>query len=339
MRVVLDPQLFAPPLEHLSLPGLFDYGVRDEHRIDVDLEHPAVVAWLEAQPADARALYVFAVESSAEQEMLHPSATSIFVTTVEQSSWDSEPPRLTLSDTRRLLRRTFEIYVEDGTNDRAFLLAMMKTEERDLIEQLEQEERLQFVHGGGSRLKTEVGRRAELPGARLQTWVLTDSDAMRPGAPSRGSQDVVDVCTAARIPHHRLGRRYIESYLPPAALERWGAARPSRRRTNLPIARAFGRMSGPQRHHFNMKEGFDADMPRRGEADGLYDELDALARERLGPGFGRKIGELFQGRYPGSEGNRPEDRLELFEQELRRDGGWEELRPAIRELLAHLGVS
>lgn len=335
MRVWLDPQLFEPPVEVLSISSLFDHGLQDEHRIDVELEHPAVVAWLERQPAEAREQYVFAVESSAEQEALHPSATSILVTTAEQSSWGGDPPCLSLADARRVLRRPFEVYVEDGTNDRA----LMTTEERELIERLEKDERLKFVHGGGSRLETEVVRRAALHGARLQTWVLTDSDAMRPGAPSRASQAIVDACTAARIPHHRLGRRYIESYLPPAALERWAAARPSRRTTNLPIARAFARMSGPQRHHYNMKGGFEADRPRRAETEGLYYGLDARDRDRLQSGFGRKIGELFQGRYPGTEGDRPEDRIALSEQELRRDGGREEIRPAIRELLAHLGAS
>ena len=97
-------------------------------------------------------------------------------------------------------------------------------------------------------------------------------------------------------------------------------------------------MTNAQRHHYNMKEGFAKDLPRKAEAGDLYDDLPERARERLNRGFGKKIGMLFQDQYPGKQAQARGIQY-VFERELRRDGGWEELRPAIRDLFARLGVS
>ena len=337
MKVIISPELFASPIETLSLLVLFEHGWQGDHRIELDLEDPAIASWLALQPQDVREQCELAVDASAHDEAQSPSVISIMVVTGDRSDWSCEPARLSLADARILLRRSFEIHVEDDTSDRAFLCKMMTSEERQLIETLEKTDRLRFVHGGGSRLKTRIERRANEPEARLQTWVMFDSDAMRPGAASTHSDDVCAACEAASIPFHRLSRRFIESYLPLDALERWGKARPSKRQENLPIFRAFARLSPAQRDHFNMKKGFRADAARSEEVGDLYEGLDSGDRERLSRGFGEKIGDLFQDRYPGqSEGP---STTYVSERELRRDGGWDELRPAVRELLGYLGGS
>jgi hypothetical protein len=93
-----------------------------------------------------------------------------------------------------------------------------------------------------------------------------------------------------------------------------------------------------QRHHYNMKEGFAKDRPRQAEAGSLYEDLPPRDREQLEHGFGEKIGMLFQDRYPGRQ-KQVKSTQYVFEGELRRDGGWKELRPAIRDLFARLGGS
>lgn len=337
MKATISPQLFEAPVETLSLLALFEHGWRGEHRIEVDLAHPRVVQWLTQQSQDVREQCELAVDASAHDEAYSPAAASIVVVEGDHSDWSCDPPRLSLPDARILLKRPFEIHVEDDISDRSFLCKMMTPEEHRLIEGLENADRLRFVHGGGSRLKTRIERKAEKPDARLQTWVMLDSDALRPGAPSTHSDDVCATCEAASIPVHRLSRRFIESYLPLDALERWATARPSKRQDNLPIFRAFARLSSAQRHHFNMKRGFRADEPRSEETGDLYEGVDARDRERLLRGFGEKIGDLFEDRYPG-QSDGPATTY-VSERELRRDGGWGELRPAVRELLGYLGGS
>lgn len=191
------------------------------------------------------------------------------------------------------------------------------------------------LSGGGSRLKTLVEQRAKEPHSRLQTWVLFDSDALAPGKPSSYSDGICETCRSRGVPFHRLSRRFIESYLPLDALDRWGT---ENREKGLPAVRAFKRMSPSQRHYYNMKEGFAKDRPREAEVGSLYEHLPPRDREQLEHGFGEKIGMLFQDLHPGRQ-KQVRSIQYVFEGELRRDGGWEELRPAIRDLFARLGVS
>jgi hypothetical protein len=335
MMVCLSSELFEPPTEDLSLLGLFEHGWHGEHRVDVDLAHPAVSAWLAGQERSVREQCELSVGASAHEEALQPTAVTVTVVVGKSSDWSCSPPRLCLQDARALLRQPFEIYVEDGSSDRAFLRKMMTQDELGLIDELELADRLRFVHGGGSRLKMQVEQRAKDPRSKLQTWVLFDSDALTPGKPSTYSDDICEICRASSIPFYRLSRRFIESYLPLDALQRWGL---ENREQDLPAVRAFKRMRSSQRHHYNMKEGFAKDRPRQAEAGSLYDDVPPRDRERLEHGFGKKIGMLFQDRYPGNKKQLHSSQF-VLERELRRDGGWEELRPAIRELLAHMGVS
>lgn len=335
MMVRLSPELFESPADDLSLLGLFEHGWQGEHRVDVEMTHPAVAAWFADQKGNVREQCELAIGASAHEEALEPTSVTIEVVAGSASEWSCRPPRLCLRDARALLRQPFEIYVEDGSSDRAFLRKMMTPDELGVIDELEQAQppRLRFVHGGGSRLKTLVEQRAEDPRSQLQAWVFFDSDALFPGRPSSASEELRELCEAHGLPHYRLSRRFIESYLPLDALERWGS---ENREKDLPTVRAFRSMTPAQRHHYNMKEGFAKDLPRKAEAGDLYDELPERARERLNKGFGKKISMLFHDRHPNKQGLGIQY---VLERELRRDGGWDELRPAVRELFARLGVS
>jgi len=336
--VWLSPELFELRGQDLALLGLFERGLHGEHRIQAERGHASVEAWLARQSEAIREVCELVLDSGTQEESLRPSSVTVVVVGGTSSDWASASPRISMTDARRLLERKFEIYVEDGTSDRAFLRKMMTEAELELIDELEQTERLRFVHGGGSRLELLLRQRAQDPRARLQTWVLIDSDALAPGKPSRASSEICELCRTADIPCHRLSRRFIESYLPPDALERWGKAIPKLRDENLKLVRAFKRLSTMQRHLYNMKDGFDQDRPRQAEVGGLYDDVPERDRQRLDRGFGKKIGELFQDRYPGSQESEGATCF-VFERELRNDGGWDELRPAVRELFARLGVA
>lgn len=337
MMVRLCPELFEPPTDDLMLLGLFEHGWLGEHRLDVETAHPAVAAWLAEQKSSVREQCELAIGASAHEEALEPASVTIEVIAGSASDWSCRPPKLCLRDARALLRQPFDIFVEDGSSDRAFLRKMMTPDELSVIDELEQAQppRLRFVHGGGSRLKTLIEQRAKDPRNPLQAWVLFDSDALSPGKPSSASEELRELCEAHGLPYHRLSRRFIESYLPLGALERWGS---ENREKDLPAVRAFRHMTPPQRHHYNMKEGFAKDLPRKAEAGDLYDDLPERARERLNRGFGKKIGMLFQDPHSGKH-EQTRGIQYVFERELRRDGGWDELRPAVRELFARLGVS
>jgi hypothetical protein len=88
---------------------------------------------------------------------------------------------------------------------------------------------------------------------------------------------------------HVLRRRAIENYLPIAALDRWARGHDGHERA----VAALSRLTDAQRHHFNMKEGFDRDAPHAARTGGLYDAVPPRVRERLRSGFGSDIAKLF----------------------------------------------
>jgi hypothetical protein len=222
------------------------------------------------------------------------------------------------------LERPLSVLVENFNGDRAFLFSMLTSDERRFFERLEARGYLRVDHGGGlSTMQTQIAVRRRDPWTRHRLWVLFDSDALRPNQPSAQSEALRLEC--GDVPHYQLARRHIESYLPAAALSAWafgspragGAARAAR-------LRAYLRLRGVQRHHFNMKEGFSGDAARMDATAGdLYDGVPDADKVVLSTGFGRDIAELFRSGH-------------VTEPDLKRDSGWTELRPIVQRLIAFL---
>lgn len=325
MRAVLHPTLFASPASGaLDLLTLFRHGLTGRHRIDADRGHPDVVAWLLRQDAQTREECELVLDDCAAREAREPARVIVHVEVRDRSQWI--PPRLVLSDAVRLLDRQFVVLLEDSITDRAFLLCVASKEERKHLERLERREHLRFDQGGGlGSMKRRVvqDQRRDATTASHTTWLLFDSDALRPREPSQDSERLRAECLAASVPCHQLQRRSIESYLPLPALRTWadrgGAQAADARRA----VRAFVRLTEDQRAHFNMKTGFEGDAKRRDVTAGdLYQGLADDARRHLAHGFGENIAELFK------------DREVVQEPDLRTDHtAWHELRSALRELI------
>lgn len=177
----------------------------------------------------------------------------------------------------------------------------------------------------GSNAADFLAHDSQNPRSHHTHWVLFDSDALRPGIPSGQSEDLRLAC--GTIPHYQLRRRFIESYLTPHALNARAAKRTNRTtvRKRFALLAAFLQLRPEQKHHFNMKIGFEGDAQRidASSAGDLYDDVPASVRSTLKRGFGSNIGELFSG-------------PDVTEAALRRDTGWQEMRPVVQELLMRL---
>jgi hypothetical protein len=267
----------------------------------------------------------FAVDWSLEAEALEPSATRVIVGNHQVNNWTAKPLHVRVDDARLFLDASFSIVLEDATSDRDFLLKMLTPEERAFIHKQLTQGFLRIEHGGGlSNMRRQLADRGQAPSSRYKTWVLFDSDSLRPEAPSKESELLRATC--GDIPHHQLQRRFVESYLPAHALHAWAATGNARnvRRARFELINAFLQMRAEQRHHFNMKNGFAQDSKRTDASAGdLYAAVSATDHATLAQGFGERIGELFGTEY-------------VTEQDLRADSGWSELRPAIVRLLAEL---
>ena len=118
----------------------------------------------------------------------------------------------------------------------------------------------------------------------------------------------------------------MESYLPAQALHAWATEGHDRaeRKRRFSILAAYISMRDEQRHHYNMKHGFQRDRSRTDASAGtLFSDVPETAKAALEDGFDPQIGRLFGGE-------------KVTEADLRRDSGWSELRPVVRQLLAHL---
>ena len=218
-----------------------------------------------------------------------PSDLVIRIGSVQAPDWEANPPRLSVSAGLAVLRRPLRLLLENRHNDGAFLRTVAPPPWRERYLKLLNDGWIEIDHGGGlSDMRTRAGsvRREEA----MRLWALFDSDAREPGRPSPQSELFRAICDSAGIAHHQLRRRHIESYLPVQALMAWvslgtKATRKARRQT----AEAFAAMPAPQRHHYNMKGGFQKDR-----LHGIPAFFGAHADDpRLQAGFDESIAMLF----------------------------------------------
>ncbi len=315
MRVLVEDVLFQIPASTPLLITLFFHAIRDRHRVVADPNGP-YRAWAARLDDDTRKFCDNALDFSALAESLEPAVIELRVVAAGTPSW--RPPRLPLVDALELLQRPYKILVEDARSDRAFLLAMCTPEQRQFFEDRERRGLLEFVHGGGvSSMNTVVEALANDDRAQLTTFVLFDSDALRPGVPSPQSEQLRAACTP-HIAHHQLRRRFIESYLPLRALSDWaGSIRNSKKRKKRRHRfAALARLTPAQRHFYNMKKGFLEDDKRAKAAQtagALYDGVDHFTREALAHGLDAHLSALFH--PPGAR---------FSERDLKDDGSWQE---------------
>ena len=323
MRVVLQSELFEPPVQDATLISFFNYALDDRHRIEADLHDPVVAAWLAGQSRGIQQDIQLAIDSSAELEAREPAVIRVVVGRFVASDFGVDPLRIRLQDGATFLERPLSLLLEDAVADRAFLMAMLTSEERRSLERHLARGYVQVEHGGGlGPMRARVLDRRPEPSTRHRLWVLFDSDSLQPNLLSAQSEALRTAC--ADIPHYQLSRRHIESYIPGPALNAWAyvvATGRSARRRRAAILDAFFRLRDVQRHHFNMKGGFAGDTGRTDASSGhLYDDVGDADNAVLANGFGPQVGRLFQTGH-------------VTEPDLRRDSGWSELRPAMERLV------
>jgi hypothetical protein len=323
--VLLEDDVFASPHTRLDLLAVLQLGF-DWHRVQTDPPYePAanrgINRWLQRLDERTREEAELALEIGMEQAVFGlPSDLSIRIGDVQTAEWTANPPRLPLTEALRLLRKPLRLLVENRHNDGAFLRAVAPSPWRSHLRDALDRGQIEIEHGGGSDMKTQLERASLEEGLRL--WALFDSDAREPGRPSAASEALRQACLRKGVPHHRLSRRAIENYLPAKALQGWahnssGNLRTSRRRK----ADAFASMRPDQRHHYNMKHGFQGD--RKDGIPSFYE--DFAGHSDLQEGFGRDIASLYH-----------QEPLIIREEWLDKDGQLQEMLSMVQSILRRL---
>ena len=341
MRVWIHPKVFETERQ-AKLGVLCEHGLEARHCLMItDSEHQAYKAWREQQSGLILREWDKALKNSSKRHRLGASTWEIEIVEGESSDWKPYPPKLSLTDAVDLLNKKFQIVLEGDAEDEDFLRQMATENQRNELTRWEKELKgMEFYPAGGissatkkareeSATSKENGERVS-PGLRFRRWYLFDSDALEPGKESSQSQKLREICEGPdklnpSLPFHQLKRRMIENYLPKAALDRWTRTvkGPERSKREQKFE-AFLELGEPRRFFYNMKTGFPITDDGEVVVEATYDDLDSRTINLLKkPGFGGGIGKLFK----ISKGV-------ISEKDLEKDGGWQEINPKVKELLA-----
>jgi hypothetical protein len=332
VNFILHDDLFGQA-SVVDLLRLFATAVDGRHRVQpAGTPSNAWSTWLEALPADAQEAVKFAADWSTKENASRPSSITFDVALRTQSAWSKD--ELTLGDAVDLAYRPHYLFLENAESDGCFLMAMLTVEERDWLENLREREWLVFYTAGGLLEIPKHVAWAKKARARLvRAAVLFDSDAVEAPASTpesdanfmkrlhENSLAVLKTCREAQagddaiLAHYVLRRRAIENYIPMAALERWAdSVNGSNRRNRQKLVAAFAALPADRRHRYHLKKGYAKDRKRKPRPPTWLPATTALPLET---GFSAAISDCFRS---------------ATNQELKQDGGFDELRPFIDTL-------
>lgn len=336
MRVILEEDIFASSrVTNLSLCSLIHLGFDERHLIQTQpTESKPIDDWLAQQSENLREECELVLKTGFDLDRNEYEVYSPFtiqVADIDSPCWDKPTPRLPVDQALMFLWQPFTIFVENRRNDQAFLKAVAAGWRKQRLLQLLEKNWIRFDSGGGiGEVLKWVQEISEHPEQFLRGFALFDSDALRPNEPSEQSAEVVTAC-GQNVHHHRLQRRAIENYLPIKLLELWMDEQADKKRK----VRALNKFTAVQRHHFNMKKGFEGDFGvKKSDQEtstqkefrlvgNFYSTVKSDIRSILERGFGDDIAELFK-----------EKDFVIQESWLTQDGQTAEINPMLDKLLA-----
>ncbi len=227
MRVELCSTLLDGRHDPLLVLAIVQMGAAGRHRVLCDRERAK--QWLEELPKDLREEFDNALDLSEQAEAAGPDVETVKVG-AQPGDFASAPMRLTPGQAMNLLTRPLQVVVENGRNDRDFLLAFAAPATRKRLEDAEKEGWLEFWNGGGIGGCLGRAEQLEQPTAStFRTLVYSDSDAREPNQPSDKAKKVADALDKAERAHNRprgffgkvLDRRAAENYAPFDRLAAW----------------------------------------------------------------------------------------------------------------------
>jgi hypothetical protein len=328
MEVELERALLnSLPTESLLILALCAFGVQGRHRILPD-DRPLWDQWAARLPLDLADEVRIAWDESERRAAIGGPAERVQVRPAGSTGFAQVPILVGPVEALALLGRPLRVILENGRNDRAFVLAFADEAAARALKEAEDAGFLVFETGGGIgelRVRTKAANRA--PMEVLRTMYLCDSDAMEPGVHSPDAADVQKNLAILegrfyRSPLHFgqvLTRRAAENYGPPGAVLKWSASvfgsdawrliqqaeSPTGRQT---LAIGTGNAGSPRRRLLaaialkelpeavrgvlDMKEGRGPPDARR-TADDVWNRLDPFQQAVLVDGFGGSFSARF----------------------------------------------
>lgn len=232
MEVELDDSLLTvQPREDLTILALCAFGLSGRHRI-LPGSRPAWNHWAAGLPADLKDEVLLVWDEGEGRASKGAVSERVTVVPTGPDQFGQVPLRLTPPEALGLLGRPLRVFLENGRNDRGFLLAFADPATHAALLQAERAGWLVFETAGGI---TELALRAEdaathpAPREIFRTMYLCDSDALEENAPSREAIAIMNHLAFLAATYYRpaahfgtvLGRRAAENYAPPDAVLQW----------------------------------------------------------------------------------------------------------------------
>lgn len=329
MEVELDHSLLeATPRDDLTLVALCAFAQSGRHRIIPD-DRTAWDEWLAELPLGLAEEVRFAWDESERRAAEGGMSERAEVLPASSGSWTT-PIQLTPSEALVLLGRPLRVLLENGRNDRGFILAFADRSSRIALLRAEQEGWVVFETAGGKGELLKRLKDAPHTAARevFRTIFLCDSDARQPRVFSGESTRVKEILENlsqkyARRPGYFgavLSRRAAENYVPPSAVLDWACAAfgrgpasriirnaetaagrqslaansgtPQSTKRRLLAAVALRQLHPDERGFIDMKEGRLRGTSVR-TIDVVWNKLDSFQQAALLDGFGASFSADF----------------------------------------------
>jgi hypothetical protein len=222
--------LRAQTREDLTLLALCAFGFSGRHRVVPD-DHAVWESWVATLPASLADEVRLVWEEGVRRQIAGGPSERVAVAPVAASRFDATPLVVTPREALVLLGRPLRVLLENGRNDRAFVLAFADTATRRALEVAEREGWIVFETAGGigELLQRIVAASSSAEREVVRTMYLCDSDAREPGKPSGQAatvqRNLADLSTSYGRPAGHfgavLGRRAAENYAPPSDVLAW----------------------------------------------------------------------------------------------------------------------
>lgn len=327
MEVELDDALLASrPRNDLTILALCAFGMSGQHRI-FPRNRPLWEDWATGFPVALAEEIALVWDDGEERSCLGVVSERVRVVPHGPGQFDQTPLRLTPTEAVCLLGRPLRVFLENGRNDRAFLLAFADVAVHDALRRAEKEGWLVFETAGGiTELQLRALDAATHPAPRevFRTMYLCDSDAQEETAISDEAKQVKKSLESLETTYHRpsahfgtiLRRRAAENYAPPDAVLDW-----AQQTTNGSASKFVTEALDPgQRAALTMDPGAQNSGKRRILAAVALTSLPPLARGYID----MKAGRLRSGKPPEPDVIRTIDAvwnmLDAFQQAALRDG-------------------
>jgi hypothetical protein len=246
------------------------------------------------------------------------------------SVWDNEIPLIAPIDLDYILTLPIVIALENGRNDRNFLLCLGKSSLRERLLELEAQNALVYDGVGGINelVIFMKGKYSSNPAHKYKYWLLFDGDAPTPGSSGNIPKTLIELCKVNSFNNfHCLRRRAIENYLPISDLSDLNNLYDMYKVDDTDFKEqlvVFGKLSAVQRHHYHMKEGLRKLSCKK---SGLFDNFCITTKKLIGRGFNKRIDSIFDFGH-GS----PAKDYEKLHQLLVKEGATKELADFLKQL-------